>query len=317
MLAMTTESLKDPLNIRPSEPASASVAVVIPTRSRPDKLRRCLESLVAARDQLRCPVYVCDSSPAEDARSAVREICERYEWVHLSTHEGTNIAAARNVCAQVAREDLLVSVDDDLELEADSIVRLVARYNNGSGRRVVSGSVSWDGAWTAPMKMRPIGYSRRPRMDEAPDFVLGALFLYPRSFALAWPWNERIDRMVDIFMGAVWRSHGVQILFAEDARALHDDLPASFDPSRMQEAIYNQRWHIYVLLFDSIIANPSVVKTLAYEVLGFMASGKLYLRRPAWAIRFLRSWIAGHGRLLADWQYLKALVKENGIVAAR
>jgi glycosyltransferase involved in cell wall biosynthesis len=295
------------------EQTRPSVAAVVPTRSRPEKLGRCLTSLAAARERLRFPAYVCDSSPDEAERAAVRAVCERYGWVTLVTHSGANIAAARNACVHAAKEDLLVSIDDDLELEPEAVDRLVACYMEGQGPRVVSGSVTWDGTWTAPMKMRPIGYSRLPRDGEKPDFVLGALFLYPRSLGLACPWNERIARRVDIFMGAVWRSHGVRILFAAEARARHEDLPASLDPSRLDEAVHNERWHVYVLLFDALIANPSIVNAVSYEVLGFMASGKQYLRRPRWAIGFVYDWIVGHIRLWADRRYLRALAREESL----
>jgi glycosyltransferase involved in cell wall biosynthesis len=292
-----------------AEQRPISVAVVVPTRSRPEKLRRCLDSLAATREQLHFPVYVCDSSPDDNVRAIVREVCERYDWVTHSTHEGTNISSALNACAHAASEELLVNVDDDLELEPDAIDRLLSRYAEGNGRRVVAGSVSWDGTWSAPMKMRPIGFSRLPREGEAPDFVLGALFLYPRSFAVAWPWNERIDRRADIFIGAVWRRHRVQIQFAEDARALHDDLPASLDPARIAEAVHDERWRIYTLLFDAVIANPNIINALSYEVLGFMAGAKLYFRRPRWAVPFVASWIVGHVRLIADRRYLRALIE--------
>ena len=290
---------------------SNPLAVVVPTRSRPRELRRCLVALAVARRQLRFPVYVCDSSPSEPERAAIREVCEPYEWVHLSTHSGSNAAAARNACARVATGELLVNVDDDLELEPDAIDRLLSCYQGASGLRVVGGSVSWDGGWSAAMKLRPIGYARPAHESERADFIPGALFLYPRSFALAWPWNERIDTSDDIFMGALWRSHGVRILFAEDARALHIGLPISVDPSRIADTVRHQRWHIYALLFDSVFANPSLWRTLSYETLGFLASAKRFLRQPRWAISFLCSWIAGHVRLIGDRHYLRALVRTS------
>jgi glycosyltransferase involved in cell wall biosynthesis len=285
--------------------------VVIPTRSRPDRLNRCLESISAAREQLEFPVYVCDSSPTEAMQTAVREVCEQFPWTRFSTHDGANVAAARNACAQAAEEDLLVNVDDDLELEPHAIDRLVDHYANGTGRRVVAGSVSWDGSWSTPVKKRLIGYGRPVREGEEPDFVIGAFFLYPRRFALAWPWNERIDTADDIFMGALWRSQGVRILFSEDARALHEELPLSSDPARLRETVRHQRWHIYSLLFDALIANPDPRRAVAYEVLGFAASAKLYLRRPSLAIPFLSSWFAGHLRLIADRRYLKELLQRE------
>lgn len=296
--------------------AAASVAVVIPTRSRPDRLERCLDSISAARRDLAFPVYVCDSSPTEAERATVRAVCQRYPWAQLSVHDGTNVAAARNACARAANEELLVNVDDDLELEPEAIERLLSRYSQGDGRRVVAGSVSWDDGWSVPVKKRAIGYGRPALEGEEPDFVIGAFFLCPRCFALAWPWNERIDTADDIFMGALWRSHEVRILFAEDARALHEELPLSSDPARLRETVRHQRWHIYSLLFDALIANPSARRALSYETLGFAASAKLYMRTPGLAIPFLYSWLVGHLRLIVDFRYLHRLVHKELTVNA-
>jgi glycosyltransferase involved in cell wall biosynthesis len=312
---MHTSPTSSPAPLNESASATPSLAVVVPTRARPQELARCLGSLAAARSRLEFPVYVCDSSASAAERDAVAAVCERHEWVTLAHHDGTNVAAARNFCAQIADEELLVNVDDDLDLEPEAIERLLDRYLEGDGRRVVAGSVSWDGSWTTPKKIRPIGYARPVHDGERADFAIGALFLYPRSFALTWPWNERIVTSDDIFMGALWRSHGVEIMFAADARALHPELPTSSDPARMADAVRNQRWHVYGLMFDALIANPSLARALSYETLGFMASAKLYLFKPRWALPFLRSWAAGHLRLLADWRYLRALVRREGAPA--
>ena len=285
--------------------------MVVPTRSRPERLGRCLDSLAPAQKRLGFSVYVCDSSPSDQAREAVSQVCARRAWVELSFHDGSNVAAARNAGARAAREDLLIDVDDDLILEPEAVDRLLARYLEGSGRRVVAGSVSLNGTWSAPVKKRRIGYGRPALEGEKPDFLIGALFLYPRSFALTWPWNERIDTADDIFMGALWRRKGVQMLFAEDARAAHPDVPLSMDPNRLAETAKHQGWHIYSLLFDALIANPDAPRAVAYEVLGFAASAKVYLRRPSLAIPFLSSWFAGHLRLFADRRYLKELVQRE------
>jgi glycosyltransferase involved in cell wall biosynthesis len=291
--------------------AAPSVGIVIPTRSRPELLRRCLDSLVPSQRRLGFPAYVCDSSPADEEREAVREVCDSFPWAQVCPHDGANVAVARNTGARAAQEDLLVDVDDDLILEPEAIDRLVKRYGEGEGRRVVAGSVSINGTWSSPVKKRRIGYGRPVQEGEDPDFVIGALFLYPRSFAVAWPWNERIDTADDIFMGALWRSHGVRILFAPDARAAHPDVPLSFDPTRLAETVEHQSWHIYSLLFDALIANRSLGRALAYEVLGFLASAKVSLRRPDLAIPFLRAWLRGHRRLLADRRYLRGLVRKE------
>jgi glycosyltransferase involved in cell wall biosynthesis len=297
-----------------SEPGGTApdrVGVVIPTRSRADTLLRCLASLEAARAHIPFTAYVCDSSPDRSDAEAVAAVVARHPWAEVHRHEGTNIPAARNACARVAAEPLLINVDDDLEVEPEAIERLVARYRAGRGRRVVGGSVLYDGAWSEPMVMRPIGYSRRPHPGEAPDFVQGAFFLYPRAFALTWPWNERIATRDDVFMGALWRSKGVSIEFEPQARAVHPTLPSSADRDRIGETISHQQPHIYALLFDALLANPSPVRALSYETLGFLASAKLYLRRPSWAVRFIRSWLSGHRAFLADRRYLRALLERE------
>lgn len=288
---------------------SATFAVVIPTRSRPERLARCLDSIAAARGSQDFPVYVCDSSPTDELRSAVRAVCERYPWARFSTHDGRNASAARNACARAAFEPLLISVDDDLEIERGALEHLSRRYAEEEGNRVVSGSVFSDGQWSRPVKERSIGYGRPAREGEDPDFITAAFFLYPRSFALAWPWNERIDREEDIFMGAVWRSHGVRMCFAEEARAVHEELPLSSDPGRLVEMAKHQRSHIYCLLFDALLANPNARRALAYETLGFAAGAKLYLRRPKLALTFLGGWFMGHVQLVRDLPFLRRLVR--------
>lgn len=285
--------------------------MVIPTRSRPETVRRCLDSLSADQERLGFPAYVCDSSPTDADRAAVRRVCERYDWVTLRAHDGRNVAAARNACARAAQEELLVNIDDDLELEPGAIDELLSTYNAGHGRRVVAGSVSWDDIWTTPVKMRRIGYGRQIVDGEMGDFIIGMFFAYPRSFALTWPWNERIDKGDDIFMGALWRSHGVQILFAPKARALHPGPPTSADPARIGETARHQTSEMYALLFDAVIANPSLGRAVSYEVLGLLARLKLYGRRPRWTIDLFRSWFSAHRRLLADWRYLKELTRKE------
>ncbi|MEX2447942.1 MAG: glycosyltransferase [Solirubrobacterales bacterium] len=288
-----------------------SVAVVIPTRSRPNRLAKCLASLAIVREVSPFAAYVCDSSPAPADRRTVAEVCERYEWVRLRLHDGNNVTAARNECARVAAEMLLVNVDDDLELERDAIEQLLMTYRSGHGWRVVSGSVSWGEEWTGPGKMRAIGYARPPKENEAADFVPGAFFLYPRAIALALPWNERIDQCTDIFMGALWRRNGVQILFAPQARARHRAPPQGFNPEDVKSTASHHVWRIYALLWDALIANPSAKHAISYEVLGFAASAKLYYRHPTWMARFIASWAEGHLRLIADWRHLRRLAKRE------
>ena len=100
------------------------LSVVIPTRNRPRKLRRCLEALSAARKQIDFDVYVCDSSTSKEERTGVRAACADFDRVHFRPHNGPNLGAARNFCTEVATGDLIVSVDDDVYVKPDAVAVL-------------------------------------------------------------------------------------------------------------------------------------------------------------------------------------------------
>jgi|GEM_PF-1462525 len=278
---------------------SQILAVVIPTRNRPEKLRRCLSALEKARQHIDFLVYACDSSDTEETRSAVKAVCDEFDFVRHHLHQGKNVAAARNFCARVAEADLLINVDDDIYVEPEAIKRLSDAYHTGTGARVVAGSVAWAEDWSTPIVMRLIGYGRTAEPGESPSFLVGAFFIYPRAFALTYPWNERIRTSDDRFMGALWRSKCVQLLYEATAKAFHDDQHVSYN-------VKEQVSHIYAHLFETLIAEPNPVRFLAYEVLGFAAGAKLYFWRLDSAIEYINAWILGHKAFLRDWSYLQS-----------
>ena len=295
-----------------TEAATGSVAVVIPTRNRPERLRICLDALAGAQRHYKFSVYVGDSSTSADLRAEVAAVCKRHDFVHLQHHESVGIGAARNFCTHIAQAELLVNVDDDIYIEEDTVKRLVDCYQRGSGWRVVAGSVLWGNHWSRPIVMRRIGYGRPARYAEEPSFLIGALFLYPRALALACPWIETVPTSDDRMMGALWRAKGVQMLFAPDARAAHDDRHYSYGVRVTTSATAppprHSRDHIYVNLFDTLIANRSLLRACEYEVLGFLAGAKTYFRRPGSAWEYLVGWLRGHKQFLRDRPVLRSAV---------
>jgi glycosyltransferase involved in cell wall biosynthesis len=299
--------------VETNESAAGSVAVVIPTRDRPDRLRICLDALERARRRCSFSVYVGDSSTSTDLRAEVAAVCKRHDFVHLDHHEGVGVGAARNFCTRIAQAELLVNVDDDIYVEEDTIERLVDCYMQGRGWRAVAGSVVWGNDWSRPIVMRRIGYGRPARHAEAPSFLIGALFLYPRALALACPWIETVPTSDDRMMGALWRAKGVQMLFAPGARAAHDDRHYSYgvrvSASATPPPPRHSRDHIYVNLFDALIANRSLLRACEYEVLGFLAGAKTYLRQPGSAWTYLVGWLRGHKQFVRDWSVLRSAAR--------
>jgi glycosyltransferase involved in cell wall biosynthesis len=276
-----------------------ALCVTVPTRNRPTQLRRCLEALARARASLDFTVCVCDSSAGPGRREAVMAVCEDYSFVELHFHDGSTRAAARNVCTEVAGSELIVTVDDDVYVEPDAIELLLAAYRQGSGPRVVAGSLKIGERWTGPRAMRQIGYGRPVRPGEKPSFVLTGLLLYPRELALMWPWSERMPDKEDVFMSVLWRRHGVDLMYEPMARATHEGVPAN--------SLSGQDSHIYVRLFDTVVAAPAPRRAIAHELLGFAAGMKLYGRTPRGAVDFLRAWGRGHRAFIRDYRELRAL----------
>ena len=246
---------------------------------------------------------MCDSSDAASVREAVRKACEEFEFVRYHRHAGKTASAARNFGAQVTTTELLVSVDDDVYVRPDAVRRLLEAYRRGQGWRVVAGSVNWSGNWLGPVVMRRTGSGRKSRPGELPSFLISAFFLYPRALALALPWNTRMRREEDIFMGALWRSKGVTLLFEPQAQAVHDE------QHHIREVGYVE-FKTYANLFDTLLANRNLPRALAIEFFVLAAGAKLYFRRPESAWTYLAAWYRGHRALVRDWRYLRALVRQ-------
>lgn len=277
------------------------LAVIIPTRSRPDKLNECLDALAKAQKFFEFPVYVCDSSPDADIKDEVAGVCNDFPFVKLYSHEGKNLAASKNFCANIADEPLLINVDDDVNVEPQAIQALYQRYISTPGWAVVCGAVFWITNWAGPFVLRPTGYGRPPSEGEEPSFLLGAFFLYPKALAEFLPWNERFSSAQDIFMGALWRSYNIPLIYEPEARAVHNREAPEYGLEFVDG-------RIYVNLFDALIANRNLPRAAMYEFLGFASGVKRYSTSLATAKDFVKAWYRGHVYFVRDWKYLNALV---------
>jgi glycosyltransferase involved in cell wall biosynthesis len=252
-------------------------------------------------------VYVGDSSDEAVTCEAVQKVCEGFEFVRLFRHTGKGISAARNVCVQVATEDLLVTVDDDVYVEPHAILRLVDTYQRGKGWRVVGGNVCWDKDkrdCTGPVVQRYMGYGRKAHPGEPPDYLIGGFFLFPRALALELPWNDRLHTLDDVYIGALWRSRKVALLHEPRAYAFHDGPYRAYGLEQHDD-------HIYCNLFTALLACPSLPRALSYEILGFAWGAMLYFRRPETAWAYIAAWYRGHRALVRDWSYLNALTQRS------
>jgi glycosyltransferase involved in cell wall biosynthesis len=283
-----------------SDETGCAVDVVVPTRNRPGKLARCLNSLAGARDTYPFRVYAVDSSTTSELRTAVDEVCARFPFVSVHRHNRHGLAAARNECTLAGTAPLIVSVDDDVYVAPAAITRLVERYAGGQGWRIVAGSVFWGEDGSGPVRMRRIGYGIADPDETQADFYVTALILYPRAMARQCQFNEHIASSDDRFIGALWRSKEVHLLWEATAQGKHDDE----HNTRLQTAKHHDS-HIYVNLFDALFVRRSVSWTLSFEFIGFAAGAKLHSRRPGSAIQYCSAWLKGNLLFMRDWRRLK------------
>lgn len=140
---MPGPSSPSPISSRPSRGTSDGspprISVVIPTRDRPESLRRCLEALSQQTIKNQFEVIVVDDGSAN--QDAVTDAVPQWPWVRLvrQTHSGP--AAARNTGVRAARGSFICFTDDDCEPRQDWAERLVGalqREADAVGGRTVS-----------------------------------------------------------------------------------------------------------------------------------------------------------------------------------
>jgi glycosyltransferase involved in cell wall biosynthesis len=130
-------------------PASPQIAVVVPTRDRPEALRRCLRALRAQTAAIEIVVVDDGSAAASDVRDAAEESAAR-----LLRREGEGPAAARNAGFRAVGAAVVCFTDDDCEPEpgwaqalAAPILSGVAAASGGVVLAAASSSAA-DRAWS-------------------------------------------------------------------------------------------------------------------------------------------------------------------------
>jgi glycosyltransferase involved in cell wall biosynthesis len=103
--------------------AGPSISVVIPTRDRPDALRRCLHALSSQTVSEQLEVIVVDDGSGDG--DALAEAVSAWPATRLLRQSPSGPAAARNRGARAAKGSFICFTDDDCEPRADWVERLV------------------------------------------------------------------------------------------------------------------------------------------------------------------------------------------------
>jgi hypothetical protein len=96
--------------------AGTDQAIVVCTRERPDDLRRCLASVVAARLD-GSPIIIVDQSRSDESESVVRAVMAEHGDIDYVRSTRTGVTTARNEGASRTKHDVLLFTDDDCEVD--------------------------------------------------------------------------------------------------------------------------------------------------------------------------------------------------------
>ncbi len=117
-----------------------TVSVVIPTRERPELLRRCLEAILAGdypNDRLQ--VLVVDNRPVTDGTRCVVDELSRELPVTYLREDRSGSASARNRGLAVARGEIVAFTDDDAVVDRRWLTQLVLGFHAADDVACVTG----------------------------------------------------------------------------------------------------------------------------------------------------------------------------------
>ena len=129
------------------------ISVVIPTRDRPELLRRCLDRLAPGAqtlDREQYEVIVTDDGISGITRS---ELAATHGWVRVIDGPRRGPAANRNAGARAARGIWIAFTDDDTEPSAQWLSAFVSART--AGVRVYEGRTTCDGGFGSPLFHAP------------------------------------------------------------------------------------------------------------------------------------------------------------------
>jgi glycosyltransferase involved in cell wall biosynthesis len=111
---MTDLASSEATGERGGRPYNRRLGVCIPTYKRPDQLRRCVESIIAAAAPFDVPIFITDNAADDTNRAVIAELRARYPHIVYALNE-ENVGIDRNVqrCINLCDCDYAWGIGDD------------------------------------------------------------------------------------------------------------------------------------------------------------------------------------------------------------
>jgi glycosyltransferase involved in cell wall biosynthesis len=277
----------------------SNISVVIPTKNRSALLAQTIEqveSQTISREHYE--VIVIDNDSSDNTRTVLEQRAKIYPNLKFGLQEKPGAAATRNAGLRLAKSDLILFIDDDVQAEP-GLVQAHLDWHGKAPASSVIGAVSMPWGDTSDPFLR---YLRDHRILNPYTPSKGPIdFSYYHTCNVSTPtqmllnvggFNEnfKIYGMEDIELGYRLEKTGCRMLFAPDARAVHYRFPGYKDfIQRSEQAGYS--------LGQLIQLHPELKKR-------FVESSRI--ARHLKSIHSLYGWTAAAMspviKLLANWE---------------
>lgn len=220
-----------------SEPSRPQISVIVPTRDRPELLRRTLDHLAPGTQTLAADRY--EVVVSDDARpsTAAASLAESHPWARVVEGPGRGPAANRNAGASAARGQWLAFTDDDTEPHRDWLDALARAVTPSVD--VYEGRTTCDGGFGSPLFHAPV--------NETGGRLWSCNFMASVSaFSQVGGFDEgyRFPHMEDQDLRVRFDAVGIRVTFARDAVVNH---PPRRQPDGARLGAYREsevRFHV-------------------------------------------------------------------------
>jgi GT2 family glycosyltransferase len=244
--------------------AEPMVSVVVATYDRPAAVERLVRQLAAqnlAGDEFE--IVVVDDGSAEAVAPRLQRLAPSCALTVL-TQENAGAALARRRGIAVARGDLVVVVDDDMQVSPDFVASHLSAHPAGS-RRAVLGSVRLDPARAMPLFERQHAHAlERLAVDvvagrwalEGTNLYTGNVSFRREDYLAVGGFDPSLMRSEDAELGVRLEKAGVTLCFSDAARAVHSSDHASLE-GWMRRAFEYGVWDLRIARKHADVATAS------------------------------------------------------------
>ena len=225
------------------------VSVIIPTKNRSSLLVEAIErieSQTVPREQYE--VIIIDNDSTDDTRNLLEQKARAYSNLRHGLQEKPGAAATRNAGLRLAKGDLVLFIDDDVQA-TDSLIQAHVEFHQKTPNASVIGAVDMPWENTTDPFLR---YLRDHRILNPYTPSKGPIdFSYYHTCNVSTPTNVllnvggfnesfQIYGMEDIELGYRLEKAGSRMVFAPDAKAVHYRFPGHRDfIERSEQAGYS------------------------------------------------------------------------------